>query len=147
MKTEQQKRDEADIRELIARWSKAVEAKDAAAVVEAYTPGTVLYDAMPPARTVGVDAIQAVWEQAFPYFPDTFRSEHRDLTVEVDGDVAFVHGLHHFVPEPADHPCGSTWMRVTACYRRLDGRWRVVHEHVSIPFDPTTGQASLITST
>lgn len=146
MKTEQQQRDEAEIRTLIARWSKAVEAKDATAAVEAYTPGTVLYDLMPPARTVGAEAIRAVWERAFPHFPDTFRSEHRDLTVEVDGDVAFVHGLHHFVPEPADHPCGFTWMRVTACYRRIDGRWRVAHEHVSIPFDPATGQAAFITT-
>jgi uncharacterized glyoxalase superfamily protein PhnB len=64
--------------------------------------------------------------------------------VEVDGDVAFVHGMHHFVPEPADHPAGSTWMRVTACYRRMNGEWRVAHEHVSIPFDPMTGKAVYI---
>jgi hypothetical protein len=29
---------------------------------------------------------------------------------------------------------------VTTCYRRIDGRWWVVHEHVSSPYDPTTGQ-------
>ncbi|NLF55654.1 MAG: nuclear transport factor 2 family protein, partial [Thauera phenolivorans] len=30
----------------------------------------------------------------------------------------------------------SGWMRMTACYRRRDGRWRVIHEHFSAPFDP-----------
>jgi ketosteroid isomerase-like protein len=132
---------------LIARWSRAVKAKGAAAIVEAYTPETVLYDAIPPHPTVGADAIRAIRDHVFPYFPATFRSEQRDLTVEVDGDMAFVHGLHHVVPERADHPCGATWMRVPPCYRRIDGRWRVVHEHVSVPFDPMTGQAWFIAET
>lgn len=35
-------------------------------------------------------------------------------------------------------------MRVTACYRRIEGRWLAVHEHVSIPFDPMTGRAVMI---
>jgi uncharacterized glyoxalase superfamily protein PhnB/ketosteroid isomerase-like protein len=109
-----------------------------------YLPDAVLFDAIPPYRTVGRDAIKAIWEQCFPFFPETFRSEHKDLQIEVSGDLAFVHGLHHFVPEPADHPSGSTWMRVTACYRRVDGKWRVSHEHVSIPFDPMSGKASFI---
>ena len=143
--TAKQKKDEADIRALIERWSRAVEAKDPAGIVEAYTPESVLYDAIPPYRTVGKDAIAAAWAQCFPYFPEKFRSEHKDLTIEVSGDVAFVHGLHHFVPEPADHPCGQTWMRVTACYKRIDGKWRVAHEHVSVPFDPMTGKASFLT--
>jgi len=42
--------------------------------------------------------------------------------------------------------CGSTWMRVIACYRRIDGEWRVAHEHVSIPFGPMTGKAVYIES-
>lgn len=146
METERQKKQEAEIRALIARWSSAIEAKNPSAAVAAYTPETVLYDAIPPYRTVGAGAIRALWEEMFPHFPERFRSEHRDLVIEVDGDLAFVHGMHRFVPEPADHPCGLTWMRVTACYRRIDGRWRVAHEHVSVPFDPMTGHASFITT-
>ena len=143
-RTAQQKSDVAAIRELIENWSRAVEAKDPKAIVAAYTPETVLYDAIPPYRTVGGEAIAKLWAQCFPYFPEKFRSEHKDLEIEVSGDIAFVHGLHHFAPEPADHPCGSTWMRVTACYKRINGEWRVAHEHVSVPFDPMTGKASFI---
>ncbi|WP_307730323.1 SgcJ/EcaC family oxidoreductase [Alsobacter ponti] len=144
MTTQRQREDEATIRGMIANWSRAVERHDSAAAVAAYTPDTVLYDLVPPGKTVGAQAIKAVWDACFPYFPKSIRSEHKDLVVEVDGDVAFVHGLHHFVPEPADHPSGSTWMRVTACYKRIDGQWRVAHEHVSIPFDPMTNKAAFI---
>jgi uncharacterized protein (TIGR02246 family) len=139
--------DEAEIRAAVAAWSRAVEARDAAGATAVYTDGTVLYDLMPPHRLVGAAAIREVWERSFAFFPETFRSEHRDLEVRVGGDVAFAFGLHRFVPDPPDHPCGASWMRVTACLQRIDGRWRVVHEHVSVPVDPETGRMAPIPTT
>ncbi len=35
------------------------------------------------------------------------------------------------------------WVRATLGCRRIDGTWRVVHDHESVPFDPETGQAQL----
>jgi hypothetical protein len=29
------------------------------------------------------------------------------------------------------------------CFRKFGGAWRIVHEHDSVPFDPTTGRAVL----
>src|SRR5688572_26516223 len=133
--------DEAAIRQLIAAWSNALEAKDVDGLTADYAPDALLFDAIPPYKTAGAAKIREVWANCLPYFPETFKSEHRDLVIHVDGDLAFVHGLHHFVPTPADDPSGQTWMRVTACYRRIDGRWKVVHEHVSIPFNPMDNQA------
>ena len=133
--------EEANIRALVAQWSAAIEAKDADAAVANYAPDTVLYDAIPPFRTTGAEAIRAIWQQCFPHFPERFKSEHRDLQVTVDGDLAIAHGLHRFVPEPADHPCGATWVRMTVSFRRAGGRWRVFHEHVSVPFDPASSKA------
>ena len=132
---------EAEIRALIEAWSRAIEAKDPDAIVAAYTPNTVIYDAIPPGKTVGAKAIRDIWAQCLPYFPKKFRSEHKDLDITVDGDVAFVHALHRFVPDPPDHPCGMTCLRVTACYKRSGGAWQVAHEHVSVPFDPMTARA------
>lgn len=132
---------EKELRQLIAGWSRAVENRDAAALVADYTPDVVSYDAIPPYKNVGPDTIRQAWEHCLPYFPDSFKSEHRDLTFQIDGDLAVVHGLHHFVPEQADHPCGHTWMRITICYRRIDGNWKVFHEHISVPFNPMTNQA------
>lgn len=62
----------------------------------------------------------------------------------VGEDVAIAYGFHHFVPTPADHPLGANWMRVTVGFHKSGGKWRVVHEHVSTPFDPMTGKAEMI---
>ncbi len=133
--------DEAEIRGMIANWSAALEAKDVDGLTAHYLPDTVLFDAIPPYKTVGKDAIRAVWESCLPYFPAQFKSEHRDVNVHVSGDLAVVHAVHHMIPTPADDPTGQTWIRVTVCYRRIDGQWKVVHEHVSIPFNPMDNQA------
>lgn len=138
--------DEAEIRRLIAQWSAALEAKDLDGLTAGYLPDTILFDAIPPYKTVGKEAIRETWANCLPYFPEKFRSEHRDITVHVSGDVALVHCLHHFVPIPADHPCGQTWLRVTVGYRRIDGAWRVAHEHISIPFNPMNNQAWFVTN-
>jgi uncharacterized protein (TIGR02246 family) len=139
------KQDEAEIRRLVAAWSEALVAKNADALTANYTADALLFDAIPPYKTVGADDIRTVWQNCLPHMPESFRSEHRDLVIHVDGDMAFVHGLHHFVPTPADHPSGQTWMRITVCFRRVEGKWKVVHEHVSIPFNPMNGQAWNIT--
>lgn len=140
-----QSTDEQQILDLMARWRSAVEQKDTVALTVDYRPDTLLFDACPPFQVRGVDGIKQVWERCLPFFPDRFRCEHQDVTVHVDGSVAFVHALHHFVPEPADHPCGQTWVRVTVGLRREADGWKVAHEHVSIPFDPMTGNAHYIT--
>lgn len=138
--------DEPEIRRLIAAWSAALEAKDADALTADHLPDSVLYDAIPPYKTVGKEAIRQVWANCLPYFPEKFQSEHRDIAIHVSGDVGLMHCLHHVVPIPADHACGQTWMRVTVGYRRIDGKWKVVHEHVSVPFNPMNNQAWFITN-
>ena len=137
--------DEAEIRNLIGQWSRALEAKDVDGLTANYLPDSVLFDVMPPYKTEGPTAIRQLWQSCLPHFPASFKSEHRELKITVGTDIAFVHGLHRMKPlDPPDHPCGQSWLRVTACYRKVDGRWFVAHEHVSFPFDCTTGQISPI---
>lgn len=128
--------DEAELRRLLAAWNAAFEAKDANSLTANYLSVSVLYDAIPPYKVVGKDAIRQFWANILPHFPEKFRSEHRDLTFHISGDVALVYGLHHFVTTPADHQCGQTWVRRTIGFRRIDGNWKVVHEHVSLPCNP-----------
>ena len=35
----------------------------------------------------------------------------------------------------------KTWLRTTAGYKRIQGKWHIVHEHCSVPFDPETSRA------
>lgn len=141
--TETAQADEIEIRRLIGKWSDALEARDAGGLTADYAPEALLFDAIPPYKRIGADAIREAWEHCLPYFPEAFKSEHRDIAIHVDGDVAFVHGLHHIIAK--DHPAAKSWLRVTVGYRRIEGHWKVVHEHVSLPFNPLDDRAWPIT--
>jgi len=140
----QMSEDEAAIRRLIANWTAALEAKDVDGLVADYADDAVVFDAIPPYKTVGKEAIRQVWANCLPYLPERFKSEHRDIVIHVTGDTAIMHGLHHFVPESADDPIGQNWLRVTVGYRRVNGKWKSVHDHISTPFNPMNGQAWMI---
>jgi len=35
------------------------------------------------------------------------------------------------------------WSRGTRIFQRRDGRWQMIHQHVSFPYDQETGRAVL----
>ncbi len=43
----------------------------------------------------------------------------------------------------ANGPQVDMWVRATPGCRRVDGAWRIVHDHESVPFDPATGRPVL----
>ncbi|MFD1049121.1 nuclear transport factor 2 family protein, partial [Kibdelosporangium lantanae] len=49
--------------------------------------------------------------------------------------VAFCHGLHRLSMRPAGAPdTYDLWFRVTYGLRKVDGDWKITHEHQSTPF-------------
>lgn len=123
---------EVAIRQLIAAWQRAVSERDLDRLMGLYADDVTLFDVMPPFRTKGACAIRQLWEQCLPYFPETFGFEMQDLEIFAGEDVAHAHWVFRLVDPEKDHP----WMRVTVGYERRDGRWRIVHDHVSVPFQP-----------
>lgn len=131
--------DVAEIERLTEAWSKALQRKDVDGLARGYAHDIVLFDLRPPWKTVGAAGYRAVWDQCLPHLPDRLVSKRRDVRIEVSGDLAFAFGLHTIEPSP-------TWVRFTVCFQRIGGNWQVIHEHVSVPIDPRTGQAVYITA-
>jgi uncharacterized protein (TIGR02246 family) len=136
---------EDEIRAVMGAWSEALEARDPEGLAAGCASDVRLFDVKPPYEIRGRKQYRAMWQECLPYFPEKFRSERSGLEIAVSGYVAFAHCMHRIVPIGEEHPAAAMWMRVTACFRRIGGQWQAVHEHVSIPFDPTTGQAVPIT--
>ena len=64
------------------------------------------------------------------------------LSVEVSGDLA---AGHFIVPIKWTDKYGkhSELARGTHIFKKVDGKWLIWHEHLSVPFDPATGKAVL----
>ena len=89
----------------------------------------------------GAVAWKHVWEASLPFFPAEFSVEVRDLIIHADTSYGIAHYLFKLVGPEKNHPAMQTWMRVTTGYKFQEGRWKIVHEHASLPFNPKDGQA------
>ena len=65
----------------------------------------------------------------------------RTAQITAGDDLAFVHGLSRCGGTGPDGKEMSGWMRMTTCFRKHNGEWRIAHEHFSAPFDPKSDKA------
>ena len=144
MATEKNKAgDEAQIRQQIDGFVKAFSTKDLNLMMSLYAPGFVAFDIVPPLQDVGIDTYRKVWEKTFTFFQDPIAFETRDLSITAGNDVAFSYQLLRLQATMATGEKVDRWERLTFCFRKIDGKWLIAHEHVSVPVDLGSGKAVL----
>jgi uncharacterized protein (TIGR02246 family) len=121
----------AEIDALFQELARAHADHDADAIAGAYTPDAVIFDLSPPLGHRGMtrDSVAtwlAGWEG--PIHIDAV-----DARLTVDGDLAFVSALNNMRGRQGGKD-QDMWYRTTICLRRIGGRWRIVHDHSSVPF-------------
>jgi ketosteroid isomerase-like protein len=135
--------EEAEIQRVIEGYVEALRAKDLDGIVSIYAPELVVFNIVPPLQYVGADTFRKHWQEAFSSIQGPFGYEIADLDITVGDDVAFTHSLSRSSsPLPSGQKIGN-WLRWTACFRKIGGKWLIVHEHVSVPVDVQTGRAVL----
>jgi uncharacterized protein (TIGR02246 family) len=133
----------AEIRALIDDRAKAVRTRDVNASMSNVAPDILSFDVVNPLQHIGADALRKRAEQWFGSFQGPIDYEIRDLSITAGDGVAFSHGLSHVSATKADGGKLDMWWRTTTCFRKIDGKWTITHEHDSVPFDAETGKASL----
>lgn len=132
----------AEIKNLMEEWRKALSSKDLDSLLKHYDAGVRFFDAVPPHQQRGSEAYRRSWEQMMPFLPETLGSEVRELEIIAEGNVAFASCLQRLTNRATHEAATCGWVRVTLGFQRKQGRWQVVHEHVSVPFNPQNAQAA-----
>lgn len=132
--------EEAEIRRQVDRIVEALRAKDLDGLERLYATDVVSFDVEPPLQHVGVAAKSKNWAKVFELFHEV-DYEVRDLTLAVGEDVAFGHGFGRLSGTLRNGTAtNGMWVRATFGFRKVDGRWLVAHDQVSVPFDVSTGR-------
>jgi ketosteroid isomerase-like protein len=131
------------IQQLFVTWAKAFEAKDVNGVMAMYAPNVTAFDIVPPLKFGGADAYRTDYSQFFGQFSGPLHVETPDMHIEVGGDTAFAFGLERLTGKTSSGAAVDMWLRYTEGLKRVDGQWRVVHEHISVPIDMATGKARM----
>jgi uncharacterized protein (TIGR02246 family) len=137
------KNEEAAIKRVIEDGIKAVRDKNIEGVMSFYAQEVVSFDVVPPLRYMGAEAFRKVWEEVFFVYQGPIDYEMHDLIITVGDDVAFAHSLNRISGTLNTGQKTDLWLRWTACFRKIGGKWLVVHHHNSVPVDLKTGRAVL----
>lgn len=135
--------DEAQIRKLIDDREKAVRARDVDGSIANIATDIVWFDVVNPLQHLGSDALKKRANEWFASFDGAIGYQTLELSITAGDEVAFSHGLNHVNATKIGGGQLDMWWRTTVCYRKIDEKWTVTHEHNSVPFDVESGKASL----
>ena len=135
--------DEQAIKSLYEQFSHAVAARNADTIMSFYAPDAdlVAFDAFPPRQYLGASSYRKAYEGFFAAYPGPVTSEISDLRITAEGTLAFTSCIDRWVATSSDRKATEIVFRVTNGLRKVDGRWRIAHEHLSVPVDPASGKA------
>lgn len=125
-------KDEMEIRVLIDRWAKAVREQNRAGIRADHDSEMLMFDVPPPFLSRGLDAYMATWELFFSCSEKSVFDFH-DVKITAGKDVAFATAIGRCASVYPDGKREALEFRLTMGLQKLDGSWRVMHEHHSVP--------------
>lgn len=140
--------DRAEIKAVEDRQFEAFKARDIDRYMTCFVADESLFvfdGAGPPREYVGARAWRKYIADFFTSSSGTIESQYRDFNLVIEGNISFA----HFVVDEAFTMGDKRWKfteRWTDVFRKIDGRWVIVHEHTSFPFDFTKNQTDLSSS-
>ena len=122
------------IKALLETRINAMRQRDAAAANAALDPAVVAFEVagplqIPPAQAAD-SALTQAWLDTFGEGPQVTMEQ---LSIHSDGSVAFCHSLNRLQGKRTDGQEIDLTMRSTLGLRKLDGEWKIVHGHTSLP--------------
>ncbi len=127
--------DEALVRQVLEARAQAIRTKNTDAVLSCYTDDLLVFELAPPLSIGAKEALdRRSQEQWFRAWRGPIGWETRDLSITVGGDVAFSHALNRLTGTSVRGERTDLWVRQTIGFRKVDGTWKIAHEHTSVPF-------------
>lgn len=121
-----------EIRSLCKRLADGHREKDANLIAECYSPDAVIYDLAPPLGRRGLDRDATARWLASWRGPIEFGGD--DVEMITAEDIGWTSGYVRLMGEKNDGEKVDLWFRSTMCFRKIDGRWKIVLDHSSVPF-------------
>lgn len=132
---------EREVRALHQRWFEDTAAKDLDGIMTPIAESVVSYEHEQPLEYAGRESVREVCAAGLNSAEGAVTWTVPDLEVVVRDDLAVAWGLNRMTAERPDGGVAESWSRGTRVFRRTDRGWELIHQHVSYPMDPGTGQA------
>ena len=129
---------EKAVRDVTARSLRASERKDLDAAMEMIADDIVSFEHDAPLSYEGVDAVREVCKKGIDQMGDGLKLDFQELKTIVRDDIAVMWGFNIMKVDGQE-----MYSRATRVFQRQNGDWKAIHQHLSFPYDPETGEAKL----
>jgi len=126
---------ETQIRALIEAWADAVRRHDLFGILAHHDQDIVMFDVPPPFQSRGLDEYKKTWDLFFRYHKPSQAFDIEELAITAGDEVAFAVAAMRCGSGTVSGPPeeGGFMFRLTLGLRKVDGNWRITHEHHSVP--------------
>ncbi len=131
-----------EVMTLLERFDAALNKKDLDALAKCYDDNVRVFDV--GAQVEGFGGLRRLWESCFPYFTKPIEIERRDINMHVNDGMAIVSFYSRIKGVETDNPAATSWLRTTMCMKKIDGAWKIVHDHISFPVNCETEKPEYI---
>jgi ketosteroid isomerase-like protein len=120
---------------LMEAWADAVRRHDLPAILAHHETDMLMFDLPPPLQCKGIDAYEQTWDLFFRYHKPGAAFDIREFTVTACQDVAFATAIMFCGTDSSSNPADKDGFlfRLTVGLRKINGGWRITHEHHSAP--------------
>lgn len=127
--------DTAQIKTLYQQFGTAFRHKDVNAMMALYVHDNTLFvfDVTTPREHVGWESYRDDWKGTFASIKGSPTFSVSELAITISGDVAYTHSIQSFTGNMGKLHAAA--VRVTDVLRKIDGKWLIVQEHVSVPIN------------
>ncbi|MBW9216105.1 SgcJ/EcaC family oxidoreductase [Mumia sp. zg.B53] len=135
---------EAEVAAVLSRWHEDTAAKDLDAMMAGIAQDVTSYELEEPLLLRELEDVRESCRRGLEATAGRIDFDVVDPQIVVRGDLAAVWSLDRVaVTQDGDDDEATTWSRATRVFRRRDGRWLLVHQHLSYPLAAGTDRVRL----
>lgn len=130
-----QSANESAIRSVLDAWTRATREGRHDDILTNHDENVIIYDVLTPMKYSSASEYRMSWEEWQPDAQGEMRFELEELEVTAGTEAAFAHGT---LQCGGTLPDGKTFrgaVRATFCFSKKEGGWKIVHQHISKPYD------------
>ncbi len=130
-----------EIENLLNENIKHVYNRDKEALLSSFADDVTMFELMEPLQFNGKKSVDTRLTAWFASYKSKITQEIKNLKITAGKDVAISNCLMRTHGTGIDGENRDMWYRFTSGFKKVNGKWTIIHEHISEPIDLGTGKA------
>jgi ketosteroid isomerase-like protein len=127
---------------MLKHWDEAVANMDIQALADLCVEEVSLIDVS--THLTGIQAYKQLWKRYLPVKVGNIRVYREGIKMIAQPELAVLHCFSKVDQIDATPNLEVFWCRTTICFQKVEGAWKVAHQHISMPMHLETGMPILL---